>query len=229
MSAESWVEAEDFRQSVFSGADKTIDDRVRKIRIEPVNLDEQDLTGRTWASLGIHQGFGEDFKGMENDSSLSSRSFAKADDNFIKFMPNLARVETINSRLTLVTRVSGQYSERPLVADEEWAIGGMDSVHGFQSAQFLGDDGLTANLETSYTLFSTLKSKYNLLFFLDHGTVWLMDPTIAERERENIAGTGVGLDASFDDSLDARLDWGYPVGPTDGGGSTIYFQIKYSF
>jgi hemolysin activation/secretion protein len=229
MSAESWVEAEDFRQSVFSGADKTIDDRVRKLRIEPINFDEQDLRGRTLGSLGIHQGLGEDFKGMTNDSVLSSRSYAKADNNFTKIVPDLERVQSINSKFNILTHISGQYSHAPLVAGEEWAIGGMDSVHGYQAGQFLGDDGLTANLETSYTVFSTLKSKYNLLLFADHGTVWQMDPTVGQRERNNISGTGVGLDASYSDMLDARLDWGYPIGPNDGGGSTIYFQIKYSF
>jgi len=228
MSAEMWYEAKDFDQTYFSGAIKLIDDRIRKLRIEPINIDEQDLTGRTLASLGIHQGLGEDFKGMTNDSILSSRSYAMADDNFTKFVPSLARVQSINNRLTVVSRVSGQYSHAPLVAGEEWAIGGMDSVHGFESGQYLGDDGLSANLETSYTLFSTLKTKYSFLLFADHGSVWLMKPTVGEKEFYNISGSGVGLDANIYD-VDARLDWGYPIGPTDGGGSTIYFQIKYSF
>src|SRR5699024_11905223 len=60
-----------------------LEDRVRKLRLG-VALDRADLSGRTLLSLDLHRGLGENLGGMDNGSSLSSRAFAGADNDFTK-------------------------------------------------------------------------------------------------------------------------------------------------
>ncbi len=229
MSFESWFESKDFEQTMLAGLAKTSDDHIRKLRVELFNLDTRSINGRTLLSLGVHQGLGEGFGGMPHDSLRSSRSFAKADNRFTKVTPSIVRAQKINDRLMLVGRVSGQYSFHPLVAGEQWPIGGVNSVHGHQSAVYLGDDGFTANIETRITLLSAKKNLYQLLFFGDHGMIHIQEPTFSQRSKRNISGVGVGIYTGINDMFDIRMDWGIPVGPSTGDNSVFYFEIKYKF
>lgn len=226
--SEAWFEFKNYDQEVL-GSVKTIEDRVRKLRFEFFNFDKQGVNGRTLANFGYHQGLGGFMGGMDSDSALSSRSFAKADNVFSKFTLGAARVQSLGKRLTVVGRAASQFSFNPLVAGEQWAIGGMDSVHGHQAGTFLGDNGYTANLETRYTLFSTDKSKYQFLVFGDYGAIHIKRPTFSQNAWEHLGGTGIGLYANIHEWIDARVDWGIPIGQKTGDNSILYFQVKYSF
>jgi hemolysin activation/secretion protein len=227
VSSELWLESKDFRQTMLSDV-KTVDDRVRKVRAELFNLDHQDMSGRTILGLGVHKGLGEKLGGMKNDAPLSSRSFAKADNSFTKITPSFARAQSINDRIMLIGRLSGQYAVDPLVAGEQWSIGGMDSVHGHQSGVFLGDHGYTANLEARVTVLKTPKSTYQMLFFGDHGMIKIKKPVLGQKAKESISGTGVGLYAKIYD-YNFRIDWGVPVGQKTGDSSIVSFTVKYDF
>lgn len=227
--SELWFESKDFKQTEFNGALKTVDDRVRKIRIGVANIDTQDLKGRTIATFEVHQGLGEVAGAMKNSSLLSSRSFSKADNNFTHLNPTLLRAQSITDRWLLIGRLSGQYGFEPQVAGEQWAIGGMNSVHGHQASVYLGDSGFTTNLESRYTLLKTKRSKYEFLLFGDQGTTYLDKPALRQKARKTIAGAGVGLGADLYDALDVRLDWGFPIGPVTSDKSIFYFEVQYSF
>ncbi|MBF0254633.1 MAG: hypothetical protein HQL11_05895 [Candidatus Omnitrophica bacterium] len=230
LSSEVWYESSNFEQTLLGGEFKNIEDRVRKLRVEVINFDQQDLTGRSLLTLGVHHGFGEAFGAMKDDSVLSSRSFAKADNDFTKMTAGFARVQGLAEDFLIVGRVSGQYTFDTLVAGEQWAIGGMDSVHGYDAASFLGDHGFTANLEGRWTMFEPNKSSYQLLGFFDVGKIFLDRPTIDQRDALHIAGTGVGIDANIEEVWNIRVDWGIPVGPhQDEEVSKFYFRVKYDY
>jgi hemolysin activation/secretion protein len=102
-------------------------------------------------------------------------------------------------------------------------------VHGHQSGTYLGDDGYTVNLEARYTLFSTKKSKYQLLAFGDHGMIRTKKPVLGQKDSEKLSGTGLGFYADINGMFDVRVDYGVPVGTKTGDDSIVSFEVKYKF
>lgn len=229
ISSEAWIEAKDFDQSMLSDAVQTIDDRVRKLRLELFNLDAKDASGRTLVSFGVHQGLGEALGGMPNHSLLSSRAFAMADDQFTKFTPSILRAQQLSDQVSIIARLSGQYSVNPLVAGEQWSIGGIDSVHGHQSSVYLGDDGYTANVQLQWTLSAKESTVYQLMAFADNGMIRIKTPMLDQQETQNISGVGLGFYVGVNNMFDLRLDFGVPIGTKTSSDSISSFEVKYKF
>ncbi len=228
ITSEAWFEAKDFEQT-WKNPSFNKDDRIRKARVELFTFDHQDLKGRTLLGLGIHQGLGEEMGAMKNDSPRSSRPYGKADNTFTKFTPSFARVQSVTDKILLVGRLSGQYTTDPVVAGEQWSIGGVDSVHGHQSGTYLGGGGYMKKMEERYTLLSPKKSKYQLLAFGDHGLVHTQKPDQDTKAVERLSGTGLGFYADINGMFDVRLDYGVPVGKKTGDDSIVSFEVKYKF
>jgi len=221
---EAWLESRDSEQSMLGIT--TSKDQIRKLRLA-YNVDTRDGLGRTFYSFGVHQGLGESLGGMPSESTLSSRSFARADNDFTKVTSDLTRVQRVNSHLYLIGRLSGQYSFLPLVAGEQWSIGGANSVRGHVQSTYLGDDGFTANLEGRLSL--SPDNRYQLAMFVDHGQIHIKKPLLGQENTQSLSGMGLGIRASVLDSLDLRLDWGVPLGQNTGNDSLLYAQTVYSF
>ena len=106
----AWVEGTDLDQDMLGV--RIAQDRVRKLRLG-VALDHTDLSGRTLVSFDLHRGLGENLGGMDDNSSLSSRSFAGADNDFTKLTIDLTRIQRLNARTLLIPRLYGQYAFDP--------------------------------------------------------------------------------------------------------------------
>ncbi len=116
---------------------------------------------------------------------------------------------------------SGQYTEQPLISNEQWRAGGSTSVRGYLESQELGDYGFdsTLQLETPSVLSGT---DHSLLFhaFYDYGyaatkpvdrTVFLNpdgtpDPG-SQTESARLASYGIGFQYQFRRLINASLDW----------------------
>ena len=82
-----------------------------------LNYDWIDSTGRNFISFSLFQGLEGASARMENNDPKSSRP--GADNRFTKGFLNLARVQRIVDRVSILLRGSGQASTRPLTATEE--------------------------------------------------------------------------------------------------------------
>ena len=203
-------------------------DKISKLRLG-LSLDRKDRRGRNLVAFNVHHGLGEALAGMPDESPLSSRSFALADNNFTKISFDYTRVERGNSRLFHIGRLSGQYSTDPLVSGEQWAIGGANSVRGHLQSTYLGDDGYTANWETRIALPGENYRRYQLVLFADHGLVYNKRPTTGQKEIQRISGVGLGLRVRCPDELDLRFDLGFPLGPDTGKDYVPYVQLMKRF
>ncbi len=223
--AGAWLEYQDLDQSMLGQS--TAEDKIRKLRFS-FGLDNTDLYGRTLASLDLHQGLGEALGGMDDGSSMSSRAYAHADNDFTKLSFDLTRLQQINARLLVIPRIYGQFSADSLVSSEQWAIGGFGSVAGHPASAYSGDHGVTASVEGRYSLFSD-SDRYQLTSRLEHGRIWIKDPLPEQNDSEDLTGFSVGLLARPLKSVDLRLDWGLPVGEKTEDSSYVYAQARYHF
>jgi len=206
------------------------EDRIRKLSVG-LSIDKTDKRGRNFFSFGLEQGLGSSLGGMENGSPLSSRSFSGADGRFTKLTADLTRVQRISPRVSLIGRVAGQYSMRPLVAGEQWSIGGADSVRGHPQSSLLGDGGFTAGLEARIAPLSDKLEGVQLALFADHGVVTTKKPGVGQKDRRGISGVGLGVRANLAEDLALRGDlaWSLGADPISGGTPTAYLQLTKSF
>ncbi|AHF92030.1 peptidase S24 [Opitutaceae bacterium TAV5] len=222
---EGWFEYRDSEQDMLGSTSSK--DHIRKLRAG-INLDHRDLYGRTFVSLHIHQGLGDILGAMDNDDPLSSRSFAGADNRFTKLTASVTRLQSLHPRLYLLGSLFAQYGFDSLVAGEQLAIGGADSVRGHPQSVYAGDDGFVVNLEARFSVLPN-SSRYQLAAFIDHGEVHTKKPVIGQDEWTRLSGTGAGVRVNLLEHLDVRVDVGVPLGPRSGDSVYCYAQAIYTF
>ncbi|MET0263044.1 MAG: ShlB/FhaC/HecB family hemolysin secretion/activation protein [Rariglobus sp.] len=222
---ELWLESSDLEQTMLGVV--TSRDEIRKVRLG-ANLDQKDLRGRTFASFHIHQGLGEALGGMDNDSPLSSRSFGGADNSFTKFSGTVTRLQSLHARLYLLAHLSAQYAVDSIVASEQIAIGGANSVRGHAQSAFAGDDGFVFNLEARYAILPD-DNRYQAAVFFDHGQVQTKEPIIGQDRWERLSGAGVGARVTVLNDLELRVDLAAPIGTKTDDDFYVYAQARYRF
>ena len=176
-----------------------------------VNADSTNWGGKNFGTVNLSQGLGEFLGGTGSNDPLASR--LDADNTFTRLSLSVARVQPLNDMFSIMARVSGQKSSSPLLASEEWQIGGPDSVRGYTSGECAGDDGYNASLELRFAPLAN-KEILQLLTFLDHGLVHRQRPTLGQKTNTDLTGVGVGARSHLSFGLDLRLDVGWPIDPS---------------
>ncbi len=187
--------------------------------------------GKTFGSIGISHGLGGFLGGMKADDPLASRK--NADNSFTHVNLGLARLQPISDNFSALVRVSGQWSDRNLVAGEEWLIGGINSVHGYSSGEGSGDQGYSASIALRATPLAN-KEILQLSAFLDHGYAHKKSPMIGSQATTVLNGAGVGVFSHLVTlaPTDLRFDIGWPLHPSSNFLSespVIYFETSIRF
>ena len=104
----------------------------------------------------------------------------------------------------------GQESSDRLIAGEQFGIGGIYSVRGFDERALLGDSGIQANFELWIPGFSQFDIRP--LVFFDYGHVELNSPLSGETPSIDISSVGAGLRWSIINKLNVVLDVAYVTG-----------------
>ena len=103
--------------------------------------------------------------------------------------------------------ISGQYSDDKLISGEQFGIGGIYSVRGFDERSLLGDSGYQVNFELWIPGFN--KNGIRPLVFFDYGHVELIAPLLSETPEIDISAVGAGLRWSIINKLNVVLDVAY--------------------
>ena len=203
-------------------------DKIRKLRF---GID-MDVTNNRWHdffSFNIQQGLGETMGGMPKESPLSSRSFSKADNTFTKFTTDFTHIQELSSRVIFIVRTRGQYSLDPLVAKEQWSIGGVNSVRGYESGKFLGDSGFTLNLESHIALDNKGSVQTQLVLFADSAMVSTRIPALGTAKSNKLNGAGIGFRMNFPYEIKLFFDLGFPLDSDAVDDYIPYIQLSKGF
>jgi len=101
-------------------------------------------------------------------------------------------------------KLSGQQSSDRLISGEQFGIGGIYSVRGFDERTLLGDSGVQANVELWVPGFSSYEIRP--LVFFDYGHVELNTPLANETPSIDISSVGAGLRWSIINKLNVVFD-----------------------
>jgi hemolysin activation/secretion protein len=134
------------------------------------------------------------------------------------------------------SRLGYQYSEQPLISNEQLALGGVDTVRGYLDAEALVDSGIAAGLEVRAPAIEWHGGAGVASVFYDRGIGMMQQPLASEISshsvRTDLEGWGVGLHVTIGQSLDAMVDWASPRrkgGRTRAGENRVDFSVKLSF
>lgn len=184
-------------------------------------------SGRTIVQASVAQGLG----GTGASDPLVSRVGASA--GFTRFNLDAARVHRLSDGLYGVLRGSAQWSTTPLFVAEQFALGGPDTVRGYQQAELLGDRAYLMGAELRWSPDLENPDKFQFVFFVDHGGVSLVQPQPGDLAGGNtLTGTGLGFRWGLFDKTNLRFDLGFPLRdkPLGGGRSpAVYTGLQTQF
>ncbi|WP_251140665.1 ShlB/FhaC/HecB family hemolysin secretion/activation protein [Rhodoferax sp. U11-2br] len=135
-------------------------------------------------------------------------------------------------------RAHWQLAGQPLISNEQFAIGGADTVRGYLESAALGDRGVAISMEATSPNLANLLPALNessaslkALAFWDAASVQVIDP-ISATERFTLSGAGLGLSLKGWSGVDMSLVWAYPlkaIGNTHRGDHRIHFNLAYAW
>ncbi|ESA39152.1 surface antigen [Leptolyngbya sp. Heron Island J] len=161
-----------------------------------------------------------------NDDEPDSRFFSwRGQGQWVKLLGKPDQLFFLRGDIQLTTD--------DLLSQEEFSLGGGQSVRGYRQDALRRDNGalLSAELRWPIARVPELDGVLQITPFIDIGTVWNNDGS--SPGPDTLAGTGLGLLWQQSDNLSARLDWGIPLVEldTDDNGlqdSGIHFSIRYT-
>lgn len=194
-------------------------------------------TERTASSMSIGANFG--LRGLGNDQREFEYKRYKGHPNYFYLKADATHERPLLWGTSVFLRGSGQFTTGPLISNEQFSIGGADTVRGYMESSELGDTGASGSLELrSPQLTRWLPDLLQQLYFFtfyDAGVVGIIDPLVFEDEkvsRVHLSSWGAGFRLTGFGGLEAAFDWGYPLQSTDDaerGDARIHFQVRYGF
>lgn len=171
---------------------------------------------------------------VAEESDFANKRF-KALGNYAYLRGNILHSETLLQGWGLAGRGGLQLASQPLISNEQFAIGGVDTVRGYLEASAMGDNGATIGLEAFSPNFAkhlddTLADLHFLTFF-DGGQVRVLSPLPEQIERYTLSSYGVGLRLTGWKRMSAGLDWAKvlkAIGSTQAGDSRLLFRLDYT-
>jgi hemolysin activation/secretion protein len=186
----------------------------------------------TTLSSAIHfslRGVGNDPQEFENRRFKSSAGYAYV-------TTELKHLRELPWALRLATRASGQVANSPLISNEQFAVGGQQSVRGYHQTQQLGDDGINLSVELQSPQLKAQNWEFaqNLRahVFFDYAYLWIQDALPHNPTYYQLAGAGTGLRMQLFKHWQGEFDWAYPFEPqgtVDVGNQRVDFKVAYEF
>ncbi|MER2555205.1 MAG: ShlB/FhaC/HecB family hemolysin secretion/activation protein, partial [Thauera sp.] len=171
-------------------------------------------TAKTDAGANVVFTFGG--LGSSNDDFENKRY--NADSSFILLQADASRTQTLPEDFQLFGRVQSQASGQQLINNEQFSIGGLDSVRGYLESEALGDYGASVQAEARTPSFDDLLGAWaeelRLRNFFDFGTAGIHRPLPDQDGSYVLYSAGVGATIKLLDHFNGTLDVAVPL--TDG-------------
>ena len=161
-------------------------------------------TGLTFAVRGL----------ASRQAQFSDKRF-QSKTNFAVLKASLARTQKLPSEFTLYANVEGQLSDQPLISNEQFVAGGVDSVRGYLDATAVGDKALRASIELRTGNLaseqSTWWSSLTAHTFFDGAVLRIKDALPGQDAGDTLTSLGFGLRLQARQYALFSIDVGWPL------------------
>jgi hemolysin activation/secretion protein len=129
---------------------------------------------------------------------------------WVTLTPSFTHSFMLHTNWPLNLRADGQWASEPLINNEQYGIGGVNSVRGYHEGEAFGDTGWHVSLEqqTPAHLIGMVNGDAPLTIsgsaFMDYGQVFLLDPQ-GRPDNVQLWGTGVGLTSAIGSHWQSRF------------------------
>lgn len=173
------------------------------------------------------------------DNPLASRG---AKSSFSKFSLSVQHRMLLPLSYQLNFRLKGQVTPHKLTPQEEFGVGGIDSVRGFPASDYLADDAVTTSLEILIPASfipkqwvlpyakEPLRDEVTPLVFIDYGYGDRHKALETEDRNVGYLSVGPGIRFRLYDQALLRLEWGFPLRGrpiTESGHSRFHFAVDF--
>lgn len=141
--------------------------------------------------------------GSRNDNTTYAASRAGASANWDLLRFNASGKLRTESDWIVSAALDGQSSNKPLIAGEQYGVGGMRSVRGYAEREVTGDSGERLSLEVASPL---LANAHRFVAFVDSASMRRNNPQIGELPSKSLTGYGVGWRMGLKNGLNVNLD-----------------------
>jgi hemolysin activation/secretion protein len=196
-------------------------------------------------------------KALVNDEEEFVLKRFLARPNFSYLRGQLEHTQTLPSQWQLYGSLGGQTTGDSLISNEQYFLGGLDTVRGFLESSALGDTGTNVTMELRtpplQKYLASWMNEERLLAFYDYGFAKVRDPltfinndNLSQVQRYILSSYGVGLDIKAAHGLFMRLDFAQvlqsrwtlengrthpikPIGMAEEGDTRLHFRVGFDW
>jgi hemolysin activation/secretion protein len=190
-----------------------------------------------WGFTQFSAGVNGAFRGLvTNPDDFEEKRF-RARGNYLYATAGVERIQKLPADWSLFLKADGQMSDQPLISNEQYAAGGMESVRGYLESEVLGDDAFHFTVELNAPdLARLLKLSEKLraapYAFYDQASLFLQDELPLQNDDVFINGAGAGLRGNVTKFFEYDLCWAVALSEadhTESGENRFYFRVKFKF
>tara|TARA_R110001592_G_C13192015_1_gene752945 strand:- start:14769 stop:16427 length:1659 start_codon:yes stop_codon:yes gene_type:complete len=192
------------------------------------NYDIKANAGLTFAS----ERFGNDPKEFE-DKRFTSTTIASPSYSYWSF--GLDTNYRFSNGAAISLKAGAQWTEDYLISNEQFSLGGSDTVRGYLDSQASGDIGLFGQFEiktNDHFIDSDVIDTNYMFLFADAGLSKLLKTSSGQTQKFNLSSLGLGFHCASKKGFYIDAAWAYPLeaaGSTKKGDDRVHFSLGYEF
>lgn len=204
------LDRKDFAQTNIAATTGSLD-VLPSITYYPLSVDYAATLVRDSGSLQFSLGAITAPRGLLGNTDAKFRSRRVVGNaGYLAWKPSASVEQWLAPRWGSYAIVEGQWTNDPLIPNEQFVTGGADSVRGYRESEISGDRGVRATLEVRFHPLGRAAPDGSRLFytevFADAAQVRLVDPLGPQVSLLSIASLGVGLHAQGWHGLKGAFD-----------------------
>ena len=155
--------------------------------------------------------------GDGEDAFDAKRYLAKS--NFFHLRIDASHTLTFAGGYQFYAHFLSQLATEPLISNEQFSIGGLDTVRGYYESAALGDFGAATQLELRGRELGGKGDVNNLRLhvFFDDGYARIHDPLPEQRASQTLASTGIGATVRAFNHINGSFDLAAPLSDSGDG------------
>ncbi|MEW6427381.1 MAG: POTRA domain-containing protein [Thermodesulfobacteriota bacterium] len=232
------VDYKSFRDVTGTGGQ---DDIVEQVRYLPLNASYNSTLSDRWGRTAFSAGLNFAFRNLASDTDHFGAQRAGARGDYLYLTAGIERQQELPWLLSVFCKLDGQLASQPLISNEQYTAGGMDSVRGYLESEQSGDNALHGTVDLSGPELVGLMGKrfpdldlfrdWSLTpyLFFDGAALWRKQPLPDEKRSVRIEGTGLGLRGNAG-PVRYEADWAMAIEDsiwTERGDDRFYFLLAY--
>ncbi len=192
-----------------------------------------DAGGMTQFSGGLNLSL----RGVGSHESQFELKRFKATAGYLYATAGVQRTQKLPLGMNLFVKADGQVADQPLIDNEQYSAGGMESVRGYMESEAAGDNAVHGTLEVSFPdplEKSRIGKQVQMspFLFYDIAELAIRSPLPGQARSIKLEGAGAGTRGSITKHLEYEVDWAVALkakDKTSGNSQRVYFKVKAVF